>query len=325
MIFIPTYNPNIKLINNLDKLTKVYPSNKIAVINDGSSKKNSIKILTHIKKRFKHIQLINLDKNFGKGFVIKKCLRYCKNKNINFALFIDDDGQHDVDDIQKILKNYKNQKKLIIGKRDTSFKKLPIASYIGNKVASIIFYLITKKYLNDTQCGLRLIPKNFFNFGINLESNKYDFEFEFLIKYVLKNKLITTPIKTIYFKNNVNSKFKKVKDSFLVLNVVFSKIYPNFLTFFSDIFFFILFNLMNFSFFLSCLFSKCISALFFLFQIKKKINFLDNKFIFILLNLLITFGLTNELVNKNLFQAILFYIILNFYFSIINFRILNKN
>lgn len=62
MIFIPTYNPDIKLLKNLDKIVSIYPAGRIAVVNDGSFKKKSIIILKEIKKKFKNIKLINLKK-----------------------------------------------------------------------------------------------------------------------------------------------------------------------------------------------------------------------------------------------------------------------
>jgi hypothetical protein len=300
MIFIPTYNPDIKLLKNLDKLVSIYPAAKIAVVNDGSSNKKSFIILKEIKKKFKNIKLINLKKNYGKGYAIKKCLKYCKDKKINYALFVDDDGQHGLDDIKKFLNSYSSANVLVIGKRNTSINKL-----------------------SDTQCGLRLIPKKFFNFGINLESNKYDFEYEFLLKYSLYKNLKTVPIKTIYFKQNINSKFKKIKDSYLVLNIVFSKIYPSSFIFISDLFLFTFLNLLSFNFFLSGFFSKLVSGSFILFKLKK-INILNKKNFLILVNILLSFTLMNYLFDQNILQNILLYFILNIYFSIVNFRLLNK-
>ena len=323
MIFIPTFNPDIKLIKNLDKLVKIYPSDKIAVVNDGSYNKKSFIILKKIKKKFKNIKLINLKKNYGKGYAIKSCLKYCKDKKINFALFVDDDGQHGLDDIKKFLNSHTSANVLVIGKRNTSINRLPIASYLGNKISSILFYLVTNKYISDTQCGLRLIPKKFFNFGINLESNKYDFEYEFLLKYSLNKNLKTVPIKTIYFKQNINSKFKKIKDSYLVLDIIFSKIYPNSFNFISDLFLFTFLNLLGFNFLLSGFFSKLVSGSFILFKLKK-INILNKKFFLIFVNILLSFTLINYLFDHNIMQNILLYFILNIYFSIVNFRLLNK-
>ncbi len=323
MIFIPTFNPDIKLIKNLDKLVKIYPPSKIAVVNDGSLSKKSFIILKKIKKKFKNIKLINLKKNYGKGYAIKKCLKYCKEKNINHALFVDDDGQHDAYDVKKILNSYTLSKELVIGKRNTNISKLPIASYLGNKISSIIFYLVTSKYISDTQCGLRLIPKKLFNFGINLESNKYDFEYEFLLKYSMNKNLKTVPIKTIYFRKNINSKFKKMKDSYLVLNIIFSKIYPNSFNFITDFILFTFLNLLGFNFFFSGLFSKLASGSLILFKLKK-INIFNKKIFLIFVNILLSLTLINNFFDQNIFQNILLYFILNIYFSIINFRLLYK-
>ena len=82
MIFIPTYNPDIKLKKNLDKLTKLIPEHMITVINDGTENINSKILLGKIAKRFKNINLINLKKNSGKGSAIKQALKFCKKKKL---------------------------------------------------------------------------------------------------------------------------------------------------------------------------------------------------------------------------------------------------
>ena len=299
-----------------------FKNNFIKISNNKIQKKTILFI-----SQFREYQ-INADSFKKKHFFVEKKIlpviqKYCKDKKINYALFVDDDGQHGLDDIKKFLNSYSSANVLVIGKRNTSINKLPVSSYIGNKISSIIFYLVTNKYISDTQCGLRLIPKKFFNFGINLESNKYDFEYEFLLKYSLYKNLKTVPIKTIYFKQNINSKFKKIKDSYLVLNIVFSKIYPSSFIFISDLFLFTFLNLLSFNFFLSGFFSKLVSGSFILFKLKK-INILNKKNFLILVNILLSFTLMNYLFDQNILQNILLYFILNIYFSIVNFRLLNK-
>ena len=61
----------------------------------------------------------------GKGFSIKKLfVLYLKKKYIDGVIIADSDGQHSINDINKILKLYsKNSNKFIIGQRKFKFFK----------------------------------------------------------------------------------------------------------------------------------------------------------------------------------------------------------
>lgn len=324
MIFIPTFNPSNNLIKTLEKLLKRIEAKNIIIVNDGSNSEDSKNVLDIIKKNHKDIIVIDLGSNRGKGYAIKESLKYCKKENKNFALFIDDDGQHDFEDIILIFKDYFGSKKIVIGQRVLSFNKLPIASYIGNKISSIIFFLVTGKNIVDTQCGLRLIPKNYFDFGINLKSEKYDFEYEFLIKCSLNDDLEVIPIKTIYFKKNKDSRFKKFEDSIKVLSVISSTIYPKNKIFFVDILTFIFLQFLNFNFIYSTIIAKALSSIYFLNTISNLIKYSPKKTLKVILLFLLTISLINLLSPISISLNIIIYLILNFCFSIINFRIFYK-
>ena len=123
MIFIPTYNPDIKLKSYLDKLTKVIPEQLITIINDGTINTNSKVLLREISKRFRNINFVNLKMNSGKGSAIKQAIGFCKKNNYKYALFIDDDGQHSVSDVHKFYTKYKHYKELVIGKRNINYNE----------------------------------------------------------------------------------------------------------------------------------------------------------------------------------------------------------
>ncbi len=324
MIFIPTYNPDIKLKKNLDKLTRVIPEHIITIINDGSKSTNSKIILREIAKRFKNINLVNLKKNSGKGSAIKQALKLCKKNNYKYALFIDDDGQHSVSDVHKFYIKYKQNKKLVIGKRNINYSELPLASFIGNKISSIVVYLVTGKFFIDTQCGLRLIPQKFFDFGLGIKSNQYDYEFEFITKYSINHTPLIVPIKTIYFNKNVKSKFKKFKDSYLVLNTIISKNYLNNFSLCLDYIIFFLLQLSSLNFFTSSIFSKFLSNIFNFYKLKDKKILIAKKYMIIIINFLVSIALVNLVTYNNISLNLFIYLLLNIYFSIFAYRVLNS-
>lgn len=325
MIFIPTYNPNLKLFLWIKKLTEFIPEKAITIINDGSQKFSSKLILNNIKLDFPNIKIINFKKNLGKGKAIKEALiLLLKTKKATPGIFVDDDGQHDIYDVKFFYANFLKTKSFVIGQRTLSHKKLPIASYIGNKISSILLYFATGKKIYDTQCGLRVIPKKIFNYGIKLKTNRFDYEFEFLIKYILKsNNVVKKNIKTIYFANNKNTKFKKIIDSQMVLWVIFSNFFYNKISLIFEILFFILLQILGINFFISSIFSKffgnlpAVKILFL--KHEKKIRGKFSGIIF----LLISAYFIGLLGLENLFLNLTFYIMINFLSSILNFRIFN--
>ena len=148
---IPAYEPDYRLENLVSSLKKE-KNLKLIVVNDGSS---SDDVFNKIKD---DVIILKHDINLGKGIAMKTGLNYVlnnfKDESVNFA---DADGQHSSDDIIK-LSLLDDNFSLIIGTRDFNLKHVPFSSRFGNRLTSLIVYNKTKKYIKDTQSGLRLIP-----------------------------------------------------------------------------------------------------------------------------------------------------------------------
>ena len=110
-LILPIKNPSEELFKIINYFHKKL---NIIVIDDGS------KINTHFFKGInKKVLLIRNKKNMGKGFSIKKAFRLILlKKNVSGAIIADSDGQHAINDIEKIYKFFsKNPKKFTIGQR----------------------------------------------------------------------------------------------------------------------------------------------------------------------------------------------------------------
>ena len=74
------------------------------------------------------------------------------------VITLDTDGQHKVTDAQLIASSLiKNPDSLILGVRQFN-SNVPLRSKIGNILTRILFKIITREPLADTQTGLRGIP-----------------------------------------------------------------------------------------------------------------------------------------------------------------------
>ena len=209
IVLIPAYEPDSLLINLVDKLIPLYD---VVVVDDGST---SDLIFNQIKDK---VKVLSYSQNKGKGYALKHGLKYIKENYDKDDLVVcaDADGQHSLEDIGKLFTKIKNNT-FVIGIRTFSKEDTPLRSRIGNRLTSSIVKFYFKKYLKDTQSGLRGFKVELIDDLIKIEGNRYEYEMNQLF-YLIKNDItiIEEEIKTIYYDNNKKSHFKTFKDSYII-------------------------------------------------------------------------------------------------------------
>lgn len=219
-IVIPAYNPNKKLQKEVEELVSNKYTN-IIIINDGSTQKE---IFENIRNQG---IIIEHEKNKGKGQALKTGFEYCINnfRNIIGIITVDADGQHTVEDVNKIYMTLKeNEQDLILGSRNFKEKNVPYRSKLGNKIISNIVNQRTKHRIVDTQTGLRAIPIKYIEEIKMLEGNGFEYEMN-VILYALnkKIKIKEVRINTIYENKNEISHFRPIIDSLKICKMVYYK------------------------------------------------------------------------------------------------------
>ena len=152
-IGIPAYNEEKNIASIITKLKKITDS--IIVCDDGSSDMTS-----DISKNLGAI-VITHKKNMGYGVAINSIFQKAKELNIDLLVTFDADGQHRVEDIEKVVGPIKNNTAdLVIGSRFLD-KKSNVPNYrkIGIKVITKITNASIKKKLTDSQSGFRAYNK----------------------------------------------------------------------------------------------------------------------------------------------------------------------
>jgi glycosyltransferase involved in cell wall biosynthesis len=152
-IGIPAYNEEKNIASIITKLKKITDS--IIVCDDGSSDMTS-----DISKNLGAI-VITHKKNMGYGVAINSIFQKAKELNIDLLVTFDADGQHRVEDIEKVVEPIKNNTAdLVIGSRFLD-KKSNVPNYrkIGIKVITKITNASIKKKLTDSQSGFRAYNK----------------------------------------------------------------------------------------------------------------------------------------------------------------------
>ena len=148
-IGIPAYNEEKSIALIITKLKKITDS--IIVCDDGSSD-----MTAEISKNL-GATVISHKKNMGYGVAINSIFQKSKELNVDLLVTFDADGQHRVEDIQKVIEPIKNNvADLVIGSRFLD-KKSDVPNYrkIGIKVITKVTNASIRKKLTDSQSGFR--------------------------------------------------------------------------------------------------------------------------------------------------------------------------
>src|SRR5665648_22329 len=180
VVIIPAFNPDEKLIDLVEKLTKM--EFQIIAVNDGSGQEYW-HIFDTIKARYQ-CDLCNHSENMGKGAALKTGIQYA---DVNYPecsgyITADADGQHSPEDMLSVANSLEmNPDGLVLGTRNFSKNGIPLKSICGNRITSLVFFLSTGKKCRDTQTGLRGIPRKFTELSLSISGDKYEYEMNMLL------------------------------------------------------------------------------------------------------------------------------------------------
>jgi len=190
---IPAFNEEKNIAAIITKLADI--TDTIIVCNDGSSD-----LTSDIAEKMGAF-VINHEKNLGYGAAIRSIFLKAKEMNGDVLVTFDADGQHRIEDIEKVTKPIIDQEvDLVIGSRflDESEKEVPQYRKVGIKVITKITNASIKKQLTDSQSGFRAYSKKVLA-ELNPSELGMGISTEILIKASSKNFRITeVPIKILY-------------------------------------------------------------------------------------------------------------------------------
>jgi len=191
-IGIPAFNEAEQLPKILSKLKKI--TNSIIVCDDGSTDNTSIIAEEFGAKVVKH------EKNQGYGSAIKSIFQMASDMDSDVLITFDADGQHRIEDINKVLQPIKDeQADIVIGSRflDNN-NKVPGYRKFGIKLITQVTNASIKKHFTDSQSGFRAYKKEVLE-NIILTEKGMGISTEILIKASEKNfKITEIPIKILY-------------------------------------------------------------------------------------------------------------------------------
>ena len=153
VVGIPAFNEQDKIAGIILKLKKI--TDEIIVCDDGSTDMTS-EIVENLG-----VKLIKHKKNEGYGSAIGSLFHMAKTMNADIFVTIDADGQHDVNDINRLIEPILNKKAdIVIGSRFLDkTNEVPTYRKIGIKTITGLTNKISKSQIKDAQSGFRAYNK----------------------------------------------------------------------------------------------------------------------------------------------------------------------
>lgn len=233
-IIIPSLNPDEKLVNLVENLTQEGYKD-IIVVNDGSTDEYN----KYFEKVINKAVVLKHAVNLGKGRALKTAFneflnRFGEKKGV---ITVDSDGQHKIEDIEKVNKRLVETKNtLILGSRNFDNKNVPFKSKFGNKITRTVFSFLTGIKITDTQTGLRGITTEYIKNLMNIPGERFEYEMN-MIMYAKNNDIDIKeePIETVYIQENKSSHFNPLTDSIKIYLIFLKYILSSIISFLVDI------------------------------------------------------------------------------------------
>jgi len=211
-VLIPAFNEETVIREVITEIRKAGYEN-IIVVDDGSADNTQIAAQ-------KEIGVISLRHsiNRGKGAAVKTGIEAAKMLGADIVVTIDGDGQHNPDDIAKMLELIEQGNDVVLGSRLKNPKGMPLWKIAANHFGNFCTWAIYGLWVTDSQSGFRAYSKKALEL-IDTKTDRYEYDSE-VIREIYRNKLkfIETPIEVRYTEYSMNKVHKmNLKNGFKTL------------------------------------------------------------------------------------------------------------
>ena len=163
--------------------------------------------------------------NRGKGAALKTAFAFVAQRFPECAGVVtaDADGQHAPEDVRRLAEALMAEPAALhLGVRDFSLWTTPFRSWWGNRWTTLLFGLLFRKWIADTQTGLRAFRRADFPFFLSIPGDGYDYEMAALARTVRAGMAIRTlPVRTIYEMPDATSHFQPLRDTVRIYKALF--------------------------------------------------------------------------------------------------------
>jgi glycosyltransferase involved in cell wall biosynthesis len=170
LAIVPAYNEAASIDSVIRRIHAVDPNLEIVVIDDGS-----IDATSAIAARA-GAHVVRLPYNLGIGGAVQTGHQFARDRGFDVAVQVDGDGQHDPDEIPKLLEPIlEGRADMVVGSRfagDARYRA-PIGRRLGIRLFARLVSLIVRQRVTDTTSGFRAVNRR----GICLFAGDYPHDY----------------------------------------------------------------------------------------------------------------------------------------------------
>ncbi len=163
-VIIPVYNEDKTIANLVSKIKSCYPDFDVIVIDDGSTDSTADAAQAAGARVYSHPY------NIGNGAAVKSGIRVADG---DILVFLDGDGQHDPEDIAKLLR-YFPQFDMVVGARSMG-DQASLGRALGNKAYNRFASYVAKFPIKDLTSGFRAVKSKIAKSFVYLLPNTYSY------------------------------------------------------------------------------------------------------------------------------------------------------
>ena len=188
---IPAYNEAARVGDVIAKARQHV--DEVVVIDDGSADDTAAVAQRAGARVLRHSQ------NRGKGAAIATALDYFGRSDVEFAILLDADGQHDPAEIKKFVEAATTEKAdVVVGTRMSDVRDMPRIRLWTNQFTSWVTGKLARQKIPDSQCGFRLLRRTVLK-DLKFSTARFETETEMLIQAGrASHRIVSVPIRTIY-------------------------------------------------------------------------------------------------------------------------------
>jgi len=181
---------------------------RVVVVDDGSTDATSDEAARA------GAEVLRLPANCGKGGALRAGLRHVLPDDPTHVAFVDADGQHDPEDLPRLLDAAREGDDFVIGSRMSGENGIPPVRYRTNEIGSRILTRMTGHDVEDGQSGYRVIAASVLR-RLCLSSKGYSIETEMLLKAAPHvRRLRHVPVRAIY--DSAGSHYRPFRDTWVI-------------------------------------------------------------------------------------------------------------
>jgi glycosyltransferase involved in cell wall biosynthesis len=185
-IIIPCYNEIKTILPIINKINQVVKFDKEIIVIDDFSNDGTREILKNLDNNLIKSLILN-DRNYGKGFCIKKGLEIVSG---NFVIIQDADLEYDPSEYDRLLNPIIDGKAdVVYGSRFIGNNERRVLYFwhtLGNKILTIFSNMLSNLNLTDMEVCYKVFKTDIIK-RIELKENRFGFEPEITAKLAKKN------------------------------------------------------------------------------------------------------------------------------------------